>query len=126
MSKDSTGRESGGVEKDLRNSMSDKPSEGAMRAAESIAGIISKRVDGALVFAQIHTGCPPITSTLPLEIAQIIDQETAAPELLRAAITIIDDAEAGMMDEFEPHDFIKIPNRMLIDLRSAIAKAKGT
>ena len=90
--------------------MSDNPSAGALKAEKYIRASWRNWA----------------VSRIPQnDLAEIIERETGLGELLEAAEKIIGDAEAGMMDEFGPHAFIEIPNRMLMKLREAISKAKG-
>ena len=59
------------------------------------------------------------------ELSSIIDEETGLSGLVHAAQIIIDDAEAALMDEFGPGQSLQISVLMLMNLRIAMAKAKG-
>ena len=87
MSKDSIGRESGGVEKDLREAMSDKPSAGAMRAARALRIKIHGLESGSGVHGADNPANSKWLDDACPDDAEIIDRETAAPELLAAAKT---------------------------------------
>ena len=107
MSKDSTGRESGGVEQDLRKSMSEsKHTPGAVRAASKIMDIIHSEL------GKTDTGKSPTWDLAQKDLAGIIDKETAAPELLEALKSIENDNGS-------------IPAKIWGMRNRAIAKAKG-
>lgn len=111
MSKDSTGRESGGVEKDLKGeTMEAKHTPGAMRAALKIINLVNYRNFDALTLACEHgVSSKPTTSQ---ELAAFIDEETAAPEMLAALKNTEND------DGHIPPSAWKL-------IQDAIAKAEG-
>ena len=81
MSKDSTDRESGGVERDLSES---KHTPGAMRAARTLRIKIHGLESGSGVHGADNPANSKWLDDVCTDDAQIIDQETAAPELLEA------------------------------------------